>query len=337
MPYTYNGPSVAATFVTGVFNDAEDRADDLGSDASAEFTAARGQTADIAPALAAQLATSTTFPAPTIDLGSLLDRHAGLDAEGESRAALLAGLVGRVSDFMDEFFPGVEDGVATARAAIVALLQGTNMADGREVAQLRLRQLEARQQRADEPRIDKIVGDAFARGFEVLPGESLFLMGEARRADMQELADASFDIDQAEGGREAGNLERALRLLTDLRARAIEAFAAYLSAALREHYQREAAETGARLAATQQLADRLALQQQATNRAAALQIQGAQRDHQLTRGYLSQLDNLAERQAQAVLSRALAMAKVLSGQAATVYSAFRASAGISAVEDMNDI
>jgi len=337
MPYSYSGPSVAATFVAGVFNDAEERADDLGSDAATEFGAARAAVADVPPALAEGLTQLPTITEATIELGPLLDRQAGLDAAADARATLLAGLVEQVESFMSEFFPGVEDGVATARAALVTLLAGINMADGREVAGLRLRQAEDKLTREDEDAVDTVLGDFAARGFELPPGEAFWRIGERRRKQLQALADVSFDIDMAEGGRERENLERALRLLVDIRARALAAFGTYLAAALRERYARAAAESAAQFAATQQLADRLFLQQQATNRAAALQIRAAGQDHGITRAYLTGLDRLAEQQAQDVLRRALAMAKVLAGQAATAYNAFRASAAIRASEDLNDI
>jgi hypothetical protein len=335
--FSYAGPSVAATFVAGIFNDAEERGNDKGDDASTEFGVARGATSDVAPSLAAALTTAPVIPETTIDVGELLSRQAELDAMGDNRGVVLSGLVDDIDDFLTEFFPGVDAGVATARAALVALLAGTNMADGKEVADLRLRQAEAKQVRTDDDEVDTLVAGFAARGFEAPPGELVYQIGARRRAQVEALADVSFDIDMAEGGRERENLERALRLLVDLRARAIAAFAAYLGAAVRERYEQAMAQSEAVFRAQETLAERIALQQQAMNRAAGLQIRAAQSDHGLTHGYLSTLDRLAERQAEAVLQKALALAKMLGAQAATAYNNFRASARIAGTEEINDL
>lgn len=337
MSFSYTGPSVAAAFVAGVFNDAQERAADAASDADTEFGAARGTVAVTPDALAAGLTTVPTITEADIDLSQLLDRQAEISAAADDRATLFSDLVSELESFMASYFPGVDAAVRAARDALVALLQGSNFADGRDVSRQRIGQAEEKITRDAMERDDVLINQFAARGFPVPPGELMHRLARQRIADTDTLADQAIEIDQAEAAREKEALERTLRLLVDNRSRALQAFAAYLAAACAARYDRGVKQTEASHRATQLMTDLLADQLATTNRAAALQIKAGEVDHGLDRQYLASLDKLGEQQANAQLQAALALARMLGTQAATAYNAFRASASVGSAEEMNDI
>lgn len=337
MSFTYSGPSVAAAFVAGVFNDAETRTQAAASDATAEFASARAAVAVTPDSLAGAITTAPTITPTDIDLSVLLDRQGELAASSDDRATMLTALVGDLDAFLAEFFPGVDAAVASARDALTALLAGSNFADGRELAGLRLEQAKDKQRRGVHDAEDKAISSFAERNFPAPPGELMHQLGELRKGNLYELADQAWEFDAAEAAREKEALERTLRLLVSARADAIKAFSAYLSAACIARYDKALAQTEASHRATQTLADSLYQQLAATNRAGALQLRAQEAEHGLTRGYLSGLDRLAEQQAAAQLAAATAMAKVLGTQAATAYNNMRVGASVRGTEEMSDL
>lgn len=339
MTFTYSGPSVAAAFVAGVFNDAESRAQDKANEAADEFTTARGVVAQAPDSLAAGRNTAPTITPADIDIGLLLARQQALDDQAQSRPddLSLASLVDDIDSFMASYFPGVEAGVAAARLALAELMAGSNFAGGRELARLRLSQVEEKQFLDFDQKEDELLRSYANRNFPLPPGELVHAIALLRTAQLQELGDTAFEFDAAEMAREREHLERTMRLLVSNRAEAIKTFSAYLAAACLARYDQKMAETEAANRTTQMLSDQLAQMLTAQNKAAALQVRAGEIDHGLSRQYLTALDKLAEQQANGQLQAALAMAKVLGAQAATAYNNMRGSVGITGSEEMNEL
>lgn len=337
--YTYSGPSVAAAFVTGVFNDADQRAKDKARESEDEFAAARGAVAQTPNLMAAQLVPGPPPSQIVIDLSSLLDRQTEIDALADDRAGSLnlPQLVSDVESFMGKYFPGVDAAVASARASLSALMSSSNFADGREVARLRLLQVEDRVHRDSEDREDELIRTFANRNYPLPPGELMHQLTTLRTGQLHALADASYEIDAAEAAREREALERTMRLLVSNRADAIKAFGSYLASACLAQYSRAIAETEVEQRQSLLLSDQLAQVLTATNRAAALQLRAGELTHGLSRQYLVGLDRLAEQQANAQLQAASAMAKVLGAQAATAYNNMRGSAVVSSSEAIDEL
>jgi hypothetical protein len=332
---TYSGPSTAAVFVAGVFNDAAARADDTATDASAEFTTATNVVADIPASNAEGLAPSTTLTAATIDLTNLIARQGDVEATQIEIADVLDGLVDKLDAFMAQFFPDIEDAVAAARATLVSLFAGANMADGRALAALQIDEAVEKSERNRVFAEREVVNRFAARGYRAPPGRLGLELMQLERQDMHGIIDTAREADRSAGAREASNLARMLELLKSTRAKALDAFGSFLVRACNEKFAQQRITQEARFAELMQLEDKLRETLVLTNRAAALQLNAKELDYNVERSYLQQVDKLVEQTAEAELNAALQLAKVLGSLAAQAYNNLRGGATISLSEDMN--
>lgn len=337
--FSYSGPSLAATFVAGVFNDAEGRATAAGVQASTEFGTARGVLGGIPDSRAASFLRGPTLAPVTVDLSPLINAEKQLDNVLDTRAAALglSDLLAQAEQFLSTFFPGVDDAVASARTGLMALFGTSDFANGKRAARLRVDMDQARTRRGLEAKEDELMRTYADRNYPMPPGMLVEDLTQLRVQQLHDLTDKSLEIDAAELARERENLERALRLLVSSRAQAIQAVGSYLAGMCAARYSALMAQTQASYAEAQVMTDALYQQLSATSRAAALQIRAGDVDHQLGHGFLQSLDQLAQQQVDLQLQAALAMAKMLGAQAATAYNNMRASASVQSSEEIDEL
>lgn len=335
--FTYSGPSTAATFVTGVFNDAVDRADSQATDAASEFTDAANLVDGIPASNAEALAPVATIAATTIDLSSLLGRQGEIDGTLIEIGTVLDGLVDKVDSFMTQFFPDVEDAVAAARAQLVTLFSGDNMADGRGLAQLKIAEVQEKGERNHAIEEREIINRFAARGFRGPPGRLALALMQHQRDSSHEIVDAARNFDREGGEREASALIRMLELLRNTRAKALSAFSSFLARACTDKFDAQRITTDARIAEFMMLEDSLKEQLELTNRAAGVQLRAKEQNYGISHDYLAAIDKLVEAQAQAQLQAALGLAKNLGSLAAQAYNNLRGSASIGLSESMTDL
>lgn len=342
-PYTFSyvGPSVAATFTAGIFNDAELLASQKDSEANAVYDEARrkvGQLVD-PPYLPDDERTSTESAGTTlsespieIDLGPLLEKQASLNGVLDSRSTILDTLVTEVEDFFDDFFPGVNEAVEEARAALEAMIAGPNFADGVQRARIRFDMEQDKLRRGLVDTEADMLAKYAARGFPAPPGALVFEMGQAQRANLYGLADASLTIDEEESRREATNLERALRLLVNTRNQAITAFSSYLAAAATDRYDEAMAKTKRVHDAEMLLNDGAYRYILEVNKVAATQLKKIEADNQLSKQYMDHANKFAEVAAGTSVDALTKQAKAIATMASTAFNQLRAETGISGRE-----
>ena len=348
MAFTYTGPSVAATFTTGVLNTMLDLAAQKDAEADDKYDLASRKVGDLPdPPLGtddddryttAEAGTTfspgAVFDADTveIDLTPLLDRQAGYDGVLEGRRDILDTLVTEVEAFFDEFFPGVNEAVEQARADLEAMIAGSNFADGVQRAHIRFDMEQDKLRRGLVDTEADMLAKYAARGFPAPPGALVFEMGQAQRANLYGLADASLTIDEEESRREAANLERALRLLVNTRNQGITAFSSYLAAAATDRYDEAMAKTKRLHDAEMLLNDATYRHVLEVNKAASTQLKKIEADTRLSKQYLDHANKFTEQVVGAMVQAMTKDAQAIATQVATAFNQFRATTGIRAGE-----
>lgn len=334
MSFTYAGPSVAATFVTGVLNEALRLGTAKAADATAEFDKARDAIGELPqPPLAGGITALSTAP-QTIDTSTLQAALDSLDDKFNRRSNLLDGLVSEIDAFFNQFFPGVNEAVQLARTNLTTTLGGNNFSDG--LAQARLQFFAKRDviRRNREREEDMVFQEHAAKGFQMPSGQLIDALVVLHEKEMYALADAAIEADAAGLDKEAQALERILRLLVTNRTKAINAFSTYLARTAAARYDESITLLEAQLRNQQVLSEAMFEYAQAVNSVAAFDLKKIEGNFTVDQQYLGSLDRVIERQVKAMVDAIVAHAKNIGTQAASAYNNARASAALSGGEQV---
>ena len=349
MAFSYSGESVAAAFTAGMLNLMSSLAQSYDQQAKGEYGEARTKAVEIddPPKAADSNARYGTAGAGTslssadapfaatpveIDLEPLLTKQQGLDGVIESRFHVLDDLVTEVEAFFDDFFPGVNEAVEEARQALEAMIAGSNFADGVQRARIRFDMEQDKLRRGLVDAEADMLAKYAARGFPAPPGALVFEMGQAQRANLYGLADASLTIDEEESRREAANLERALRLLVNTRNQAIAAFSSYLAAAATDRYDEAMAKTKRVHDAEMLLNDAVYRHMIGVNKVAATKLKQTEADLRLSDTYMTAANRFTEQVHDATVKSMVQSAQSIATLAATAFNQMRAQTGVNGRE-----
>lgn len=349
MAFEYSGESVAAAFTAGVLNMMQSLATAYEDQAKEAYTELRTHVSDIEdpPEAADSNArygtgkAGTSFSRPdsafpstpvVIDLTPLREKQDGLDGVLASRFHVLDDLVTQVEGFFDEFFPGVNEAVEEARVALEEMIAGSNFADGVQRARIRFDMEQDKLRRGLVDAEADMLAKYAARGFPAPPGALVFEMGQAQRANLYGLADASLTIDEEESRREAQNLERSLRLLVNTRNQAITAFSSYLAAAATDRYDEAMAKTKRVQDAEMLLNDAVYRHIIGVNKVASTRLKQTEADLRLSDAYIATANKFVESVYDTHMKSMTQNAQTLATVVATAYNQMRAQTGVNGRE-----